>query len=49
MFVKNGVDLGFGAKGFSFHMDEPPDESGVTAVGEARLMHDVSTLRRIPW
>ncbi|KAL9277276.1 hypothetical protein ACSQ67_025175 [Phaseolus vulgaris] len=37
MFVKNGVDLGFGAKGFSFHMDEPPDESVLYLILEAGI------------
>jgi len=53
--VKNGVGLGFAAIGFSSHMDGPEDGSdgsdgsGLTAVGEARLIPDLSTLRRIPW
>ncbi|TKY52995.1 fluG protein [Spatholobus suberectus] len=47
--AKNGVGLAFAAMGFSSHMDGPADGSGLTAVGETRLMPDLSTLRRIPW
>ncbi|KAK7392505.1 hypothetical protein VNO78_20946 [Psophocarpus tetragonolobus] len=47
--TKTGVGLAFAAMGFSSHMDGPPDGSGLNAVGETRLMPDLSTLRRIPW
>ncbi|KAL2323185.1 hypothetical protein Fmac_027564 [Flemingia macrophylla] len=47
--AKNGVGLAFAAMGFSSHMDGPADGSGLTAVGETRLMPDLSTIRRIPW
>ncbi|KAK7345483.1 hypothetical protein VNO77_16087 [Canavalia gladiata] len=47
--AKNGVGLAFAAMGFSSHMDGPADGSGLTAVGETRLIPDLSTLRRIPW
>ncbi|ESW16388.1 hypothetical protein PHAVU_007G152500 [Phaseolus vulgaris] len=47
--VKNGVGLAFAAMGFSSLMDGPADGSGLTAVGETRLIPDLSTLRRIPW
>ncbi|XP_047153337.1 type-1 glutamine synthetase 1-like [Vigna umbellata] len=35
--------------GFSSQMDGPAEGSGLTAVGETRLVPDLSTLRRIPW
>jgi len=47
--VKNGVGLAFAVMGFSSHMDGPADGSGLTAVGETRLVPDLSTLRKIPW
>ncbi|XP_027936750.1 protein fluG isoform X1 [Vigna unguiculata] len=47
--VKNGVGLAFAVMGFSSHMDGPAEGSGLTAVGETRLVPDLSTLRRIPW
>ncbi|CAJ1968859.1 unnamed protein product [Sphenostylis stenocarpa] len=47
--VKNGVGLAFAVMGFSSFMDGPADGTGLTAVGETRLMPDLSTLRRIPW
>ncbi|KOM28178.1 hypothetical protein LR48_Vigan511s000100 [Vigna angularis] len=47
--VKNGVGLGFAAMGFPSHMDGLAEGSGLTTVGETRLVPDLSTLRRIPW
>lgn len=47
--AKNGVGLAFATLGFSSYMDGPADGSGLTAVGETRLMPDLSTLTRIPW
>ncbi|XP_052730962.1 protein fluG isoform X2 [Vigna angularis] len=47
--VKNGVGLAFAVMGFSSQMDGPAEGSGLTAVGETRLVPDLSTLRRIPW
>ncbi|KAK7277449.1 hypothetical protein RJT34_22462 [Clitoria ternatea] len=47
--VKNGVGLAFAVMGFSSLMDAPADGSGLTAVGETRLIPDLSTIRRIPW
>ncbi|XP_027363467.1 protein fluG [Abrus precatorius] len=47
--AKNGVGLAFATIGFSSFMDGPADGSGLTAVGETRLMPDLSTIRRIPW
>ncbi|WVY99047.1 hypothetical protein V8G54_031198 [Vigna mungo] len=47
--VKNGVGLAFSVMGFSSHMDGPAEGSGLTAVGETRLVPDLFTLRRIPW
>ncbi|KAL2323182.1 hypothetical protein Fmac_027561 [Flemingia macrophylla] len=47
--AKNGVALSFVTMGFPSHVDGPADGSGLTAVGEARLMPDLSTIKRIPW
>lgn len=47
--TKNGVGLAFAAIGFSSLKDEPAAQSGLTAVGETRLIPDLSTIRRIPW
>lgn len=47
--VKNGVGLAFVVMGFSSLMDAPAHGSGLTAVGETRLIPDLSTIRRIPW
>ncbi|XP_020205025.1 protein fluG [Cajanus cajan] len=47
--AKNGVGLAFAVMGFPSYMDGPADGSGLTAVGETRLMPDLSTIRRIPW
>ncbi|RDX78982.1 fluG, partial [Mucuna pruriens] len=47
--ARSGVGLAFATMGFSSLMDEPADGSGLNAVGETRLMPDLSTIRRIPW
>lgn len=47
--AKNGVGLAFASMAMSSFMDGPADGSGLTAVGETRLMPDLSTKRIIPW
>ncbi|XP_019461605.1 PREDICTED: protein fluG [Lupinus angustifolius] len=46
---KSGIGLTFASMGMSSFMDGPANGSGLTAVGETRLMPDLSTKRRIPW
>ncbi|KAE9590024.1 putative glutamine synthetase [Lupinus albus] len=47
--TKSGVGLAFASMGMSSFMDGPANGSGLTSVGETRLMPDLSTIRRIPW
>ncbi|XP_061353912.1 protein fluG [Gastrolobium bilobum] len=47
--TKNGVGLAFAIMGVPSFVDGPADESGLTSVGETRLIPDLSTKRRIPW
>ena len=46
---KNGVGLTHASMGMSSASDCPADESGLTAVGEIRLMPDITTRKKIPW
>ncbi|KAI4349084.1 hypothetical protein L6164_009723 [Bauhinia variegata] len=46
---KNGVGLTFASMGMPSFIDGPADGTGLTAVGEIRLIPDLSTQRRIPW
>ncbi|KAJ6407515.1 hypothetical protein OIU84_010911 [Salix udensis] len=46
---KNGVGLTHASMGMSSAADSPADESGLTGVGEIRLMPDVTTRKKIPW
>ncbi|XP_020230442.1 protein fluG [Cajanus cajan] len=47
--AKNGVALASVTMGFASHMDGPADGCGLIAVGETRLIPDLTTIRRIPW
>lgn len=47
--TKNGVGLAFASMGMSSFMDGPAEGSGLSVVGETRLMPDLSTKRSIPW
>ncbi|KAK7267802.1 hypothetical protein RIF29_20481 [Crotalaria pallida] len=47
--TKSGVGLAFAIMGMSSFVDGPANGSGLNAVGETRLMPDLSTRRRIPW
>lgn len=46
---KNGVGLTHASMGMSSAADSPADESGLTGVGEIRLIPDVTTRKKIPW
>lgn len=46
---KNGVGLTYASMGMSSAADSPADESGLTGVGEIRLIPDVTTRKKIPW
>ncbi|KAJ6742503.1 GAMMA-GLUTAMYLPUTRESCINE SYNTHETASE [Salix viminalis] len=46
---KNGVGLTHASMGMSSAADSPADESGLTGVGEIRLMPDIATRKKIPW
>ncbi|KAG5243295.1 protein fluG [Salix suchowensis] len=46
---KNGVGLTHASMGMSSAADSPADESGLTGVGEIRLMPDITTRKKIPW
>ncbi|KAF7818658.1 protein fluG [Senna tora] len=47
--VKNGVGLTSACMGLPSYGDVTTDGSGLTGVGEIKLMPDLSTQRRIPW
>lgn len=47
--TKNGIGLAFAVMGMTSFMDGPADGCGLNAVGETRLMPDLSTKKRIPW
>ncbi|XP_073008335.1 protein fluG isoform X1 [Typha latifolia] len=48
--VKNtGVGLAFASMGMTSFCDGPADGTNLTAVGEIRLIPDLSTIYRIPW
>lgn len=46
---KNGVGLTHASMGMSSAADSPADETGLTGVGEIRLIPDVTTRKKIPW
>uniref|UniRef100_A0A2N9FS14 GS catalytic domain-containing protein n=1 Tax=Fagus sylvatica TaxID=28930 RepID=A0A2N9FS14_FAGSY len=46
---KNGVGVAFACMGMTSFADAPADETNLTAVGEFRLIPDLSTRCRIPW
>lgn len=46
---KNGVGLTHASMGMSSAADSPSDETGLTGVGEIRLIPDVTTRKKIPW
>lgn len=46
---KNGVGLTYASMGMSSAADSPADETGLTGVGEIRLIPDVTTRKKIPW
>ncbi|KAH7853720.1 hypothetical protein Vadar_005910 [Vaccinium darrowii] len=47
--LKNGVGLTFACMAMSSAVDCPADDTNLSAVGEIRLIPDLSTMRRIPW
>ncbi|XP_020210637.1 protein fluG [Cajanus cajan] len=47
--AKNGVGLAVETMAFSSLIGRPAKGSGLNAVGETRLIPDLSTMRRIPW
>eukprot|EP00262_Sarcandra_glabra_P000814 TRINITY_DN10888_c0_g4_i1.p1 TRINITY_DN10888_c0_g4~~TRINITY_DN10888_c0_g4_i1.p1 ORF type:complete len:766 (-),score=145.89 TRINITY_DN10888_c0_g4_i1:272-2239(-) len=49
-FVKhNGVGLAYASMGMSSSTDGPAEGTNLTAVGEIRLIPDLSTKHRLPW
>lgn len=44
-----GVGLTFASMGMSSSCDGPADGTNLTAVGEIRLVPDLSTKKRLPW
>ena len=47
--MKNGVGLTCCSMGMASYVDGPADGSGLSAVGEIRLIPDLSTKCRLPW
>jgi len=44
-----GVGLTQACMGMAAHVDSPAPDSGLTPVGETRIVPDLATLRQVPW